>query len=91
MQSSGVVSHRIERELADVGGALARAKAECVKFRSEWSGDERGGRYRLRTPLGSIVGSYAVVEQRVSFLVEKKPRLVPYILIERVLDEFLKS
>jgi len=80
---------RIERELDDVGGTLERARAECVKFKSLWDGDEEGGRYVLRLPVGTIEGTYAVNGRVVLFLVEKKPRVVPCRLIEAVLDRFL--
>jgi len=82
---------RIQRELDDVSETLARAKAECVKFRSVWDGDEAGGRYHLRTPLGSIEGSYSVDVKTILFLVEKKPKLIPWTLVERGLDAFLNA
>ncbi len=82
---------RVERALADVGETLARAKREAVKFRSSFTGDVEKGEYVLRTPLGTIEGTYSVRESTVCFLVEKKPRIVPCALIERVLDEFLRA
>jgi len=90
-EDAGVSGCRIERELGDVAGTLGRAKAECEKFRSVWIGDTEGGRYELRTPLGMVVGTYSVAGQRVTFLVEKKPRVVPCALVERVLDLFLDA
>ncbi|MBN8614888.1 MAG: hypothetical protein J0L92_30090 [Deltaproteobacteria bacterium] len=82
---------RIQRRLSDVSRTLTRAKAEAVKFRSTWNGDETGGSYVLRTPLGTLEGSYSVTGSDVVFVVEKKPRIVPDMLIERVLDEFLRG
>lgn len=82
---------RIERRLADVGRTLVRARAEAAKFRSVWNGDETGGSYVLRTPLGTLEGTYSVAGSDVVFVVEKKPRIVPNVLIERVLDEFLRG
>ena len=82
---------RIERKLEDVSKTLARARLESIKFRSVWEGDEAGGRYVLRTPLVSLEGTYSVSGSTVCFLVEKKPRVVPDVLIERVLDEFLRG
>ncbi|MCB9596231.1 MAG: hypothetical protein H6719_26145 [Sandaracinaceae bacterium] len=81
----------IERDLEDVNATLVRARAECDKFRSLWVGDDTGGHYKLRTPLGSIEGTYTVDGKHVCFQVEKKPRIVPCALIERVLDEFLRD
>jgi len=81
----------IERELGDVSMALSRAKAECVKFRSTWEGDEAAGHYVLRTPLGTVRGTYSVAAKQIRFAIESKPRIVPCVLIARVLDEFLKG
>jgi len=82
---------RIQRRLTDVSKTLARAKAESVKFRSIWNGDETAGNYVLRTPLGTLEGHYTVTGSDIVFIVEKKPRIVPEMLIERVLDEFLRG
>ena len=82
---------QIERDLRDVGHTLTRAKQEAAKFRSLFEGDEEKGHYTLRTPLGSIVGTYSVTGKRVCFVVEKKPVVVPRALIEKVLDEFLRG
>ncbi len=82
---------RIERELVDIGETLARAKAESRKFRSDWNGDAEQGNYVLRTPLGTIAGTYSVEARTVCFLVKRKPWIIPGALIERVLDEFLRA
>lgn len=82
---------RIERKLGDVSATLVRAKKEADKFHSRWDGDERGGDYTLRTPLGTIEGTYAITDDTVCFLIEKKPRVIPCGLIERVLDQFLRA
>ena len=82
---------RIERELHDVGESLARAKAEAEKFRSTFEGDAVKGDYVLRTPLGTVEGTYTVADHTVCFRIEKKPLIVPCALIERVLDEFLRA
>lgn len=81
----------IERELRDVAGTLARAKQEAVKFGSVFEGDTERGYYTLRTPLGTLEGTYTVQGRVVRFVIEKKPRIVPYALIERVLDQFLRG
>lgn len=84
--------YRIERQLRDVPGLLARAHEECRKFRSKWEGDERGGRYQLLTPVGYIHGSYTIdPEGRACFDIEKKPALLPVAVIENVLDRFLRG
>jgi len=80
---------RIERTLDDVSETLVRAKQEAAKFRSVFTGDVEKGEYVLRTPLGTIEGTYSVRSTTVCFLVEKKPAIVPCALIERVLDQFL--
>lgn len=82
---------RIERELRDVGETLARAKREAAKFGSVFDGDVERGSYVLRTPLGTVEGTYSVARATVCFLVEKKPAIVPCALIERVLDQFLAT
>lgn len=83
------MSVRILRRLDDPSGTVVRAKAEAKKFGSTWEGDGERGTYRLRTPLGGIEGHYFVTDSVVTFVVEKKPMVVPLALIERVLDEFL--
>ncbi len=70
---------------------LARAKREAAKFHSRWDGDETGGDYTLRTPLGTIEGTYAVRDAMIVFSIAKKPAIVPCGLIERVLDQFLRD
>jgi len=81
----------IERKLSDVAGALARAKNEAVKFGSVFEGDAERGHYALRTPLGTLEGTYTVRDSVIRFVIEKKPRIIPYALIERVLDQFLRA
>lgn len=82
----------IERTLGDVGATLVRAKREADKFGSVWDGDVERGAYVLRTPLGTVEGTYTVSpERRILFLVEKKPGIVPCALIERILDQFLRA
>lgn len=81
----------IERTLSDVEGTLARAKQESVKFGSTWEGDTKGGRYVLRTPLGTLEGTYTGSGNVVRFFIDKKPRVVPFALIEKVLDQFLRG
>lgn len=82
---------RVERELGDVAKTLARGKREAEKFRSRWDGDEKGGDYTLRTPLGVIEGTYTVKGTIGTFLIERKPAIIPCGLIERVFDQFLRS
>ena len=82
---------RIERKLDDVADTLRRAKLEAAKFRSRFDGDVVKGDYTLRTPVGTIEGTYSVTDATVCFLIEKKPSVVPCVLIERVLDEFLRA
>jgi hypothetical protein len=82
----------IERTLGDVGATLVRAKREADKFGSVWDGDVEKGAYVLRTPLGTVEGTYAVDgDKLIRFLVEKKPAIVPCALIERILDQFLRA
>jgi hypothetical protein len=82
---------RIERKLADVSESLERAKKEADKFRSVFEGDVEKGHYVLRTPVGTIEGTYTVSDGTICFLIEKKPTVVPCMVIERVLDEFLRA
>lgn len=86
-----MVQCRVERHLGDVARTLARGRREAEKFYSRWDGDETGGDYTLRTPLGTIEGTYTVKDSVGVFLIEKKPALIPCALIERVFDQFLKD
>lgn len=83
------MSVRIVRRLDDPSATVVRAKAEAQKFGSTWDGDGERGRYLLRTPLGSLEGHYSVTDNVVTFVVERKPMVIPQSLIERILDEFL--
>jgi hypothetical protein len=82
---------RIERRLGDVDATLTRAKLEAAKFRSVFEGDARAGHYLIRTPIGTIEGTYSVAETTVCFVIEKKSAIIPCAVIERVLDEFLRA
>ncbi len=86
-----MIPRRIVRHLDDPGATLARAKKEAEKFRSRFDGDLEKGDYALKTPLGTIEGTYTMEGSSVCFVVEKKPTIVPGALIERVLDEFLRA
>lgn len=87
-----MAAHRVVRQLPDVPGLLDRARKECEKFYSTWDGDERSGRYALRTPVGTIHGVYTIDPSgHAVFDIEKKPTLLPMAVIERVLDEFLRA
>lgn len=87
-----MATHRVERQLRDVEGVLVRARRECEKFYSTWDGDARGGRYALRTPVGTIRGAYTIDDTgHAVFEIEHKPVLLPMAVIERVLDEFLSA
>lgn len=80
------------RHLDDPSATVVRAKAESAKFHSVFEGDGVSGHYRIRTPLGAIDGTYSVTpENVVTFSIEKKSRLIPFALIEKVMDEFLGS
>ena len=39
--------------------------------------------------MGAIEGTYTVTRGTIRFVLDKKPRLLPQAVIERVLDEFL--
>lgn len=81
---------RIERTLRSPSETLERAKRETAKFGGTFEGDVvRGGHYRIKTPMGTIEGTYTVSGSVVCFEVASKPALVPCGLIETVLDRFL--
>ena len=82
---------RIERTLGDVSATLDRAKREAVKYGSRWDGDAEKGSYTLRTPLGTLEGTYTVTGSVVCFVIGKKPAVIPWGLIENVLDRFLRA
>jgi hypothetical protein len=79
----------IERTPGDLAGALDRAKAETLAHDGVWEGDLEGGNYVLKTPLGSITGTYTVSSGTVAFAISGKPRLVPCSLIASVIDQFI--
>lgn len=80
------------RHLDDPSATVERAKAESKKFHSVFEGDGTAGHYRIRTPLGAVDGTYAVTPANVvTFTISKKSRLIPFALIEKVMDEFLGS
>lgn len=83
------VADIIERKLGDMTSLLARARQEAAKWGSTFEGDADEGRYTFRTPMGAIEGTYTVTRGTIRFVLEKKPRLLPQAVIERVLDEFL--
>lgn len=70
---------------------LERAKREAAKFGSRWNGDVERGDYTLRTPLGTVEGTYSVTGSTICFSIAKKPMVIPCSLIERVLDQFLRG
>ena len=85
---------RVERTLPDdlvLGLILDRAKRESAKWGSTFEGDLQRGAFRMKTPLGPVEGTYVAQERVIAFTIERKPRLVPCALIERILDEFLRA
>lgn len=84
-------SLRIRRPLPNAEHTLARAKREAEKFRSRFDGDANIGSYTLRTPLGTLEGDYTVTLGVIEFVIHKKPMVVPAMLIEKILDQFLQS
>lgn len=91
MQVQAMSLDPIERKLSNVAETLARAKMEAAKFGSVFEGDTERGHYTLRTPLGTLEGTYSVENSVVRFIIDKKPRVVPFALIEKVLDQFLRA
>jgi len=83
------VADIIERTLGDTSAVLERARQEAARWGSTFEGNADEGRYVFRTPMGAIEGTYTVVGSTVRFVLDKKPRLLPRAVIERVLDEFL--
>ena len=81
----------IERTPADLTGALEHAKTETLSHGGVWEGDIEAGSYVLKTPLGSITGTYTVADDTVTFAISGKPRLVPCSLIASVIDQFVSA
>lgn len=84
-------THRFARTVADLPGALRRAKDETLARGGEFDGDLAAGRFALRTPLGPIEGNYTAAGHEVVFVVTRKPALVPNTLIGKVLDQILEG
>ncbi len=80
---------RFERQVTDVAGSLQRARQETLARGGTFEGDATQGHFVLKTPMGSIEGSYAAKGVTVTFVVDHKPSLVPCKLIGGVLDQFL--
>ncbi len=81
---------QFERPVADAKKALDHAKAETIRRGGTWEGDLDRGQYNMRTPFGSLEGTYQVVQDKVIFAIQKKPALVPCALIATIIDQFIK-
>ena len=79
----------VERTPGDLHGALERAKTRTRDHGGVWEGDIEAGSYVLKTPLGSVTGTYNVNDGTVRFAISGKPRLVPCSLIAGVIDQFI--
>lgn len=82
---------QFERIAVDAEGALDRAKAETIRRGGTWEGDLAYGRYVMRTPFGALEGSYAVANESVRFVIDRKPALVPCALIAKIIDQFIQT
>ena len=91
VDSPTMSTHRFERTIGDPAPARERAQRETRARGGVFEGDHTAGHYRMKTPLGPIEGTYSAVGNTVSFVVERKPALVPLSLISRVIDEFLRD
>jgi hypothetical protein len=81
---------QFERPIADAKRALDHAKAETIRRGGSWEGDLDRGQYNMRTPFGSLEGTYQVVQDNVLFAIQRKPALVPCALIATIIDQFIK-
>ncbi len=79
----------VERTPADLHDALEQAKTATRDHGGVWEGDVDAGSYVLKTPLGSVTGTYSVEGGTVQFAISGKPRLVPCSLIAGVIDQFI--
>lgn len=79
-----------ERYVVDAKDAFDHAKAETIRRGGTWEGDFDHGRYDMRTPFGSIEGTYQVIHDKVLFAIQRKPALVPCALISTIIDQFIK-
>ena len=62
-----------------------RAKQEIEQTGGFFNGDSSQGRFQVKTPLGTIGGSYQVIGQEISMVIEKKPFLLSCKRIEKEL------
>jgi hypothetical protein len=60
-----------------VADALTRARRAVEEAGGTLTGDESGGQFSGKSPIGSIAGRYSVVDGEVKVTITQKPFLVP--------------
>lgn len=74
----------------DPENLFKRANQEIEKSGGAFNGDSAQGSFEVKTPLGSIEGSYQISGQQISFAILKKPFLLSCSRIEKELMEVMR-
>jgi hypothetical protein len=69
----------VDRDPADL---IRRARAALVSIGGTMTGNEQAGEVAADSPFGRIEGHYSVAGNAVSFVITRKPVLVPCKMIE---------
>lgn len=74
----------------DAESLMVRARQEIVRAGGAFDGNAMQGSFRAKTPLGSIEGSYQVVGEEISLVINKKPFLLSCNRIQKELTEVMQ-
>jgi len=69
---------------------MSRAKQEIERAGGSFTGNDEQGNFQAKTPLGSIYGTYQVVQQEIALKIIKKPLLVSCKRIQKELNEVMR-
>ena len=69
---------------------VQRARKEIQAAGGSFSGDESQGGFQAKTPLGSIQGTYRVLDQQIALAITKKPFLISCSRIQKQLEQVMR-
>lgn len=72
----------------DIPQLFLKAKAEARRANGLITGNEQSGEFSGKTPVGSIIGTYTVVDSVITVTISKKPLLVPESAIKDALTGY---
>ncbi len=84
------MAHSFTIEVSDaMTSALAKVASEITGSGGIFQGDEDGGNFSGKTPLGMIKGEYRCVSGRaITITITDKPFMLPYTVIESTIREY---